>query len=834
MLAKFAKPAPHAFILVAPSGFGKTEIATQWANQKPEITVWYTVEAGDSARDVLFHIIEGFRKIKPDFCSWASELPETGFDTSQVAQDFSNELLTLGPEVRIVFDNMGDLTGAEVRNLNEAWLANAPTNVKTLTIRRTTPQSNISHVANLDMVTYLTAKDLRFTDSEISALIKSRGLDSKSAEAKLALASIDGWPAGTQMLMKLFLEKGKIAELGNLLQSEEKIIETTLNSLSAVDRDLLFSIALLDDVTKNELSHLSQENEAVLRLRNMANDGAFITMKNYDEEVFTMNPLLLQHIRKVLMQDKSALRARALKAIEIVKDSDPYRAFELFLLAGEIKNAEIFVIANIRRLLFSGKTLEVNRFVEIVATSLKFDEERKLIFFAYVEATNGNLSEAERKLLQYKNQFGSVTSGVPIRSGSSVDIQTTENVIDFLKGRFASTIRSGFTVPQGDNGLEGLELARRLVILHIVASAAFLLEDEGDLKEALEMATQAKMNPTDPSFNIYLPSIKALHSLCTGELEIARENAKLAIVSSLRQKPSGIFVPFAAAYCLAEVHREKGEHDEAIALCDEYIGLATKCSITPWLVALMAKKALVLSHTGRHSLALNTLSQARDLVPVQRYSQEISRIIDEHELFVRVALADTERIRELLFRMPQTPTTLAFAKAFEAKRNLSKAKEILSSYGESTVLSKLNKALVGAEVYSTQPTIALGYLRTAINIGIDHGYFQIFLLQSPTVKSLMIELAAQEPTIFLEQLSKKIRMQSQSELSLSNLGTSTLTRRELDILRRLSTGLPITHIAANLHISHNTIKSHLKNVYRKLAVDSRQSAVSKARELALL
>ena len=60
-----------------------------------------------------------------------------------------------------------------------------------------------------------------------------------------------------------------------------------------------------------------------------------------------------------------------------------------------------------------------------------------------------------------------------------------------------------------------------------------------------------------------------------------------------------------------------------------------------------------------------------------------------------------------------------------------------------------------------------------------------------------------------------------------------LTKRELDILRRLTTGLPITQIAASLHISNNTIKTHLKNVYKKLGVDSRESAVAKGKELLL-
>ncbi|MEI6120546.1 MAG: LuxR C-terminal-related transcriptional regulator, partial [Actinomycetes bacterium] len=49
-----------------------------------------------------------------------------------------------------------------------------------------------------------------------------------------------------------------------------------------------------------------------------------------------------------------------------------------------------------------------------------------------------------------------------------------------------------------------------------------------------------------------------------------------------------------------------------------------------------------------------------------------------------------------------------------------------------------------------------------------------------------------------------------------------------------ATGLPITQIATSLHISNNTIKTHLKNVYRKMNVESREEAVIRGRELALL
>ena len=41
-------------------------------------------------------------------------------------------------------------------------------------------------------------------------------------------------------------------------------------------------------------------------------------------------------------------------------------------------------------------------------------------------------------------------------------------------------------------------------------------------------------------------------------------------------------------------------------------------------------------------------------------------------------------------------------------------------------------------------------------------------------------------------------------------------------------------IAADLYVSVNTVKTHLKSVYRKLSVSRRNEAVRRARELGLL
>jgi LuxR family maltose regulon positive regulatory protein len=54
------------------------------------------------------------------------------------------------------------------------------------------------------------------------------------------------------------------------------------------------------------------------------------------------------------------------------------------------------------------------------------------------------------------------------------------------------------------------------------------------------------------------------------------------------------------------------------------------------------------------------------------------------------------------------------------------------------------------------------------------------------------------------------------------------------VLRYLPTNLPASGIAAELFVSLNTIRTHLRHIYLKLGVHSRADAVNRARELGLL
>ena len=61
-----------------------------------------------------------------------------------------------------------------------------------------------------------------------------------------------------------------------------------------------------------------------------------------------------------------------------------------------------------------------------------------------------------------------------------------------------------------------------------------------------------------------------------------------------------------------------------------------------------------------------------------------------------------------------------------------------------------------------------------------------------------------------------------------------LTEREVEVLRLLATTLRGPEIARQLFVSVNTLRTHTKHIFTKLAVNNRQEAVRRARELGII
>ena len=87
-----------------------------------------------------------------------------------------------------------------------------------------------------------------------------------------------------------------------------------------------------------------------------------------------------------------------------------------------------------------------------------------------------------------------------------------------------------------------------------------------------------------------------------------------------------------------------------------------------------------------------------------------------------------------------------------------------------------------------------------------------------------------EPTLRHDRLPARLIVPPQVSIA----RVEPLTDRELEVLRHVSGMLSSAEIAREMYISINTVKTHLRNIYRKLAATHRGDAVRRARQLELI
>lgn len=90
-----------------------------------------------------------------------------------------------------------------------------------------------------------------------------------------------------------------------------------------------------------------------------------------------------------------------------------------------------------------------------------------------------------------------------------------------------------------------------------------------------------------------------------------------------------------------------------------------------------------------------------------------------------------------------------------------------------------------------------------------------------------IRRAARGETVLAPDLATRVLRAMRNPLP-------ALTKRELDVLRLVATGLTNREIARELFVTEATVKSHLVHIFTKLGVDSRSRAIHVAQETGLV
>ena len=318
-----------------------------------------------------------------------------------------------------------------------------------------------------------------------------------------------------------------------------------------------------------------------------------------------------------------------------------------------------------------------------------------------------------------------------------------------------------------------------------IALSVGQLDDAAEWIEAVE--TRSATDTADGgAISAQVVVLREVYSFKTAEVAAALETARRAITLDLGEAPLGR----SSAYCIyGSALYFSGSTHEAQAAFRRAVELAEKVGDRRARVYALGHLALISAEHGQLADAESQIRQAsgstRDLADA------------EHLVDVMVSLATAELL----------------ALRGDAAAAVAAADMAVMSARQGGAILEVRKTLsVRAEIVE--------------HLG-DHQ-----AAEDPQEASALLRAARRRYSATCSpERSAGIAVTSRNEW---REVAEELTPKELEVLRLLATRLSRREIGARLYVSLNTVKTHQRAVYRKLRVEHRGAAVSRARELGLL
>jgi LuxR family maltose regulon positive regulatory protein len=124
-------------------------------------------------------------------------------------------------------------------------------------------------------------------------------------------------------------------------------------------------------------------------------------------------------------------------------------------------------------------------------------------------------------------------------------------------------------------------------------------------------------------------------------------------------------------------------------------------------------------------------------------------------------------------------------------------------------------------------------IQASVTTAEPEGLARLYLDAGTHAWRLLRSLYHVEPSPFLRQLVDQPVAPAPPQATVVGI-VEQLSDREILVLRYLPSRLSNPEIARNLYVSVNTLKTHLKHIYRKLGVANRSEAIEMAESLGLL
>lgn len=303
-------------ILTAPPGFGKTTLASIWAEAllaQSHAVAWLSLDAEDnSAQRLLFYLAAALNQANPllglSCLSLRAEL--TFFSTETLASLLINELSRSSQPITLFIDDLHCIEDAVLVEALRFLLQRAPAHFHLVFISRNElPPPLLAHLYADDLLE-IGSQQLRFELEETRDLLRKAGYEPQQASDVLSIQeSAEGWIAA---LRAFLLTPGHtVARLAP--RSICNLFDEVIRHLDEPVRKNLLPLGLLEKFSADLLNTLLGNQAASDLLEMLQQRQLFFTAMDPEETWFSLHPLFREHLKKAYLRQHET-EARELMA----------------------------------------------------------------------------------------------------------------------------------------------------------------------------------------------------------------------------------------------------------------------------------------------------------------------------------------------------------------------------------------------------------------------------------------------------------------------------------------------------------------------------------------
>jgi len=812
--------APGYTMVVAPAGYGKTSLIAEWAKQSKKKVIWYTMSETDSAIGLATYLISAIRQEFPNFA------PDLEAKTvTSIFQAIAN----LEEDIVLVLDNVVDVFTYQL-NITQSYMDAIPDNIHIFALRRIMPTVSLKRFSSIGRLSVITAGDLVFSKDEIKSLLQISGVDANEKKINQIAQQTHGWPSAVGIIASGEDSKFDLEVDDSLVKN---LVSSKFEKLSKETRELLIAMSSFEVFDLDLVTSIMQKPANETNLNKLAAEGVFLMLAAGQKSSYIFNNSAREVINEIALADSKNYRKNQIAISELFQLRDQSNlSVSHAIKSGDSDFLRQMFKPVMRKLIQQSD----GRNILYWSNYLPTDNTRNQLFSELAKIM-GHLTSFEfDRTIQLVEEMHFTYKDSPLFPFIKQINAAVLAHIAFCRGRLIEFDTQMEVVLLEPKTEPAIEQSDRLGILRVHAARSFIFEDSTILN-SIESELQEIINKSSASEDLFIwHTIRAMKLFLDGEYLQAFDAASLTEEIGQRNEYAGFFGYTEAIYIKARCHLEFCEEDKATEELKKLAKLAREWQQWPWVFMAESFMARSLMMNGKVEEAFAVVRDHRQLASEFKGEDGLSLIIDINELFLRFWVKDYERSSQILNRLPKDLIfTHQYRQALGAvSKNEVKKKVVPEILESDTAREKIWKSLVGCEANISQETLAMDALKIGLDVGAQVGAKESFLRQDPTILELIIRSASKRPTVYLEELARAAAQRMNAKNNQNAALTQPLTKREIDVLRSLATGKPITAIGKTLHISHNTMKTHLRNIYRKLSASGREEAVVKAQTLFII